>query len=113
MISCKSKNCSRKPELEDSAEVLLFYLNRRNGLGKLTNRVNFPEQLTVMLPSSENSYHLQSVVVHTGDNYQSGHYTSFVKSSDWYLADDMKTQVLQINYIFINKCKYFLFKSKA
>ena len=46
-----------------------------------------------MLPSSENSYHLQSVVVHTGDNYQSGHYTSFVKSSDWYLTDDMNLKV--------------------
>jgi uncharacterized UBP type Zn finger protein len=63
---------------------------------KLINHINFPEKLTLMLPFSNDTYQLQAVVVHTGDNYHSGHYTSFVKSSDWYLADDMKSKVIKI-----------------
>ncbi|CAF4959662.1 unnamed protein product, partial [Rotaria magnacalcarata] len=103
-----------------------------DSIDKLLHKVNYNELLNVtsymtsdlfttndksrnINSSTNNLYKLYAVINHIGDNLNSGHYYSYIRSSDnrWFLVDDAHCQHASSNEILNHPEAFMLFYVKA
>jgi ubiquitin carboxyl-terminal hydrolase 36/42 len=99
---------------------------------KLSHQVNYNELLDVssymtshfdncnkenqnINSSNDYLYQLYAVINHIGDDPRSGHYYSYIRSSNnrWFLVDDSRYRRASSNEVFNNSEAYILFYGKA
>ncbi|KAI8458795.1 hypothetical protein BY996DRAFT_4576703, partial [Phakopsora pachyrhizi] len=122
-------NCSKCKRLRNAKlvrsvftppAVLTLQLMKYSARGsKIHKRIQFEESLDLRPVMGDGArptrYNLYAVVCHQGQTIHSGHYYSYIKTSDgkWYLADDSTVQrVTNTRHILVNPNAYVLFYSR-
>ncbi|KAL6979868.1 ubiquitinyl hydrolase 1 [Sarracenia purpurea var. burkii] len=110
--------------LDQAPSIAAFHLKRFKNDGsfveKIDKHVEFPLELDLLpyTSGSQNNnvdlkYDLYAVVVHIGSSSTSGHYYSFVRSTQdaWYRLDDSKVARVREDYV-LSQEAYILFYAK-
>ncbi|CAF2908496.1 unnamed protein product [Rotaria sp. Silwood2] len=134
--NCKNKvPASRKFQIIQASPVIFIYLRRftYEKFSKMTHKmkqfISYPEILnitpylnkTVRESNKENNifsnftYKLYAVVVHLGENANSGHIFAYIRSPDgcWYKANDEKVTRIKLDKVLADKDAYILCYAKA
>lgn len=98
--------------------VATFQLKRFHyykSYGKITKHISYPENFDLRPYMSQTKggsllYKLNAVLVHMGQNCNSGHYYCYIRNSNgcWYLMDDAKVQKVNLHDV-LNEQAYVLF----
>ncbi|CAF0917988.1 unnamed protein product [Adineta steineri] len=120
--TCKSKqNGDTKMEICSTPQVLLIALKRfqANGPGKLDYAVTYEEVLhldnwlskdySAKITESHKIYHLCAVIIHRGEDMESGHYICYVKNeitNEWYEAND--ESIKKVEFVFDKNKEVYL-----
>jgi ubiquitin C-terminal hydrolase len=110
-------NCNKRVDAEKRLDIhslpsVLVLQLKRFGYSHLAKKLNKHLEFspTLSIPSHDNVYDLQSVLVHEGSSASVGHYYTYVKGPNgmWYRMDDEFVKVVSINEV-LNAQAYILF----
>ena len=122
-FNCKSNVDSLKEiSISKTPSVAIFHLKRsqfsQNRPTKLAKYVSYPENLNLSPYMTDKNrkpvrYKLNSVVVHSGNFADEGHYYCYVRDSNdkWYLMNDARVRRVNITEV-LNQNAYILFYVK-
>ena len=91
-----------------SCKFICFNIERNFLDEKQFTRFSFPESVNLQ---SGITLNLQSIIIHNGRDTENGHYTCVIrKKNEWYMYDDMKTDIQRIasNFLEVMKNNYIL-----
>jgi len=131
----KSAGVNKRITIHGLSPVLIINFKRYgsslNLTGKLLHQVRYDELLDIsscmtsyftttndnkenINPSNNYFYKLYAVINHIGDDLHSGHYYSYVRSSDnlWFIVDDLNCRVVPSKEVFNHPNALILFYAK-
>ena len=108
------ENAKKSITIQKAPLILMISLKRFSFDGRKINKfIQFDETLELKDNSRMNKYYLTGIIVHLGSTRNSGHYISFVKSSNgvWYEMDDETVNQISLKKL-LSQHAYVLFYSK-
>ncbi|EGG03793.1 uncharacterized protein MELLADRAFT_78495 [Melampsora larici-populina 98AG31] len=117
---CKRlRDAKKELSVHEAPPILTLHIKRFNFRGKKINkRIQFSDSLDLNAAMDKDAphtrYNLYAVVCHQGPSNTSGHYYSYIKTSDrqWYRADDCSIDRVDRGQVFRNDEAYIFFYSR-
>ncbi|KAH9811647.1 hypothetical protein DFH28DRAFT_1084903 [Melampsora americana] len=117
---CKQlRNAEKELSVHEAPPILTLHIKRFNRNGKKINkRIQFSDSLDLKAAMDQDAprtrYDLYAVVCHQGPSNTSGHYYSYIKTSDgqWHRADDSSIDRIDRGHVFRNNEAYIFFYSR-